>query len=94
MRVFEERSRRRRWESWPKEGGIEPDMLVEDRLRSCRDDKEESWEGREERLRKVSGIEREMTLPCGEQVMPRHEQGVGLEGFHEERTEEDDFADG
>ena len=25
-----------------------------------------------------------MTLPCGEQVMPFHEQGVELEGFHEE----------
>ena len=32
-------------------------------------------------MRKVSGIEREMTLPCGEQVMPFHEQGVELEGF-------------
>jgi len=43
----------------------------------------------------VSGIEREMTLPCGEQVMPFHEQGVELEGFHEERTEgDDDFAAG
>lgn len=36
-----------------------------------------------------------MTLPCGEQVMPFHEQGVELEGFHEERTEgDDDFAAG
>ena len=43
----------------------------------------------------MSGIEREMTLPCGEQVMPFHEQGVELEGFHEERTEgDDDFAAG
>lgn len=38
-------------------------------------------------LRKVSGIEREITLPCGEQVMPFHEHGVELVGFHEERTE-------
>lgn len=45
-------------------------------------------------MRKVSGIEREMTLPCGEQVMPFHEQGVELEGFHEERTEGDDCAAG
>ena len=42
----------------------------------------------------MSGIEREMTLPCGEQVMPFHEQGVELEGFHEERTEGDDLAAG
>lgn len=43
----------------------------------------------------MSGIEREMTLPCGEQVMPFHEQGVELDGFHEERrTEGDDFAAG
>lgn len=62
VREFDEMSRRRRWESWPKEGGMEPDVLVEDRLRSCRYDKEESWEGREERLRKVSGIDNEMTL--------------------------------
>lgn len=33
-----------------------------------------------------------MTLPCGEQVMPFHEQGVEVDGFHEERTEGDDFA--
>jgi len=42
-------------------------------------------------LRKVSGIEREITLPCGEQVIPFHEHGVELDGFHEERTG-DDFA--
>lgn len=42
----------------------------------------------------MSGIEREMTLPCGEQVMPFHEHGVELDGFHEERTEGDDLAAG
>jgi len=92
VREFAERSRRRRLESWPKEGGIEPDKFVEERFISCRDDKEESSEGKEEMLRKVSGIEREMTLPFGEQVMPCHEQGVELDGSHVERTEEDDFA--
>lgn len=34
------------------------------------------------------GREREMTLFCGEQVIPCHEHGVELDGFHEERTEE------
>lgn len=31
-----------------------------------------------------------MTLPCGEQVIPFHEHGVELDGFHEEKTTEDD----
>jgi len=44
------------------------------------------------RLRKVSGIEREITLDCGEQVIPLHEHGVDVEGFHEERREGDDVA--
>lgn len=44
------------------------------------------------RLRKVSGIEREITLDCGEQVIPFHEHGVDVEGFHEERREGDDVA--
>ncbi|GAU13291.1 hypothetical protein TSUD_42450 [Trifolium subterraneum] len=38
------------------------------------------------------GIEREITLDCGEQVIPFHEQGVEVEGFHEERREGDDVA--
>lgn len=37
-------------------------MFVEERLRSCRDEREESEGGREERLRKVFGRETEMTL--------------------------------
>ena len=35
-----------------------------------------------------------MTLFCGEHVMPCHEHGVWLDGFHEERIDEDAFADG
>lgn len=71
-----------------------PEILVEERLRSCREEREESCKGKEERLRNVLGREREITLLCGEHVMPCQEQGFGLDGFHEESTDEDDFADG
>lgn len=85
-RELEERSRRRREEREPKEGGMGPEMLVEERLRSWREEREESCEGREERLRNVFGIESEITLFCGEQVIPCHEQGVEeFDGFQEER---------
>lgn len=40
----------------------------------------------------MSGIESEITLDCGEQVMPFHEHGVEVEGFHEERREGDEVA--
>lgn len=94
-RELEERSKRRRFVSWPKEGGIVPEMLVEERLSSCNEEREESCGGREERLRNVLGREMEMTLFCGEQVMPCHEHGVWVLGFHEERIDEDAaFADG
>lgn len=43
----------------------------------------------EERLRKVSGREREMTRPCGEQITPCHAHGVGCEGFHDGRRDDD-----
>lgn len=91
-RELEERSRRRRLLSCPKEGGIVPEMLVEERLRSWRDEREESSEGKEERLRKMLGREREITLFCGEHVIPCHEHGVWLDGFHEESTKGDCFA--
>ena len=78
----------------PKEGGIEPEILVEERLRSCREEREDSCEGSEERLRNVLGREREITLFCGEHVMPCQEHGVRPDGFHEERIDEDAFADG
>lgn len=41
-RELEERSRTRRLVSWPKDGGIAPETLVDERLRSCRDEREES----------------------------------------------------
>lgn len=71
-----------------------PETLVEERLRSCRDDREDSCWGREERLRNVLGREREMTLFCGEHVMPCQVHGVGLDGFHVERMEEEALAEG
>lgn len=40
------------------------------------------------------GRESEMTLFCGEHVTPCHAHGVELDGFHEERTGDDDFAEG
>lgn len=40
-------------------------------------------------MRNVLGIEREMILSWGEQVMPCQEHGVGLEGSQEERTGDD-----
>ncbi|KAM0018459.1 hypothetical protein Hdeb2414_s0026g00674321 [Helianthus debilis subsp. tardiflorus] len=61
-------------------------MLVEERLRSWRDEREESCGGRDERLRKVLGIEMEITLFCGEHVMPCHEHGVGEDGVHDGRV--------
>jgi hypothetical protein len=73
---------------------MEPETLVEERLRSCRDEREESCEGRDERLRNMLGRDTEMTLSCGEHAMPCHEHGVGLDGFHEERTEEDALKEG
>lgn len=39
------------------------------------------------------GTETEMTRFCGEHVMPSHEHGVKLDGFHEERTGEDDLEE-
>lgn len=93
-RELEERSRRRRCVSLPNDGGMVPETLVEERLRSCKYEREESCVGREERLRNVLGREREMTLVCGEHVMPCHEHGFGLDGFHEERMEEDALAEG
>lgn len=78
----------------PKVGGIEPEILVEERLRSCREEREESCEGREEILRNMLGSDREITLFCGEHVIPCHKHGVELFGFHEESTGEEAFADG
>lgn len=75
-RELEERSRRRRLVSWPKEGGIVPEMFVEERLRSWRKESEEIAGGIEERFRKVFGRDREITLFWGEHVMPCHEHGV------------------
>ena len=69
-------------------------MLVEERFKSCNEDKEESPVGKEERLRNVFGRETEMTLPWGEQVIPSHEHGVGLEGFQEESTDDLDLVKG
>lgn len=62
LREFEDRSRRWRLDSWPNEGGIGPEMFVEERFSSCREEREESEGGREERLRKVFGREMEITL--------------------------------
>lgn len=86
---FEERSRRRRCGNEPNDGGIWPEMLVDERLRSWREERDESCGGIEERLRNVFGIEREMTLFCGEHVIPCHEHGVIEDGFHEDRTVEE-----
>lgn len=83
---FEERSRRRRCGKEPNDGGIWPEILVDERLRSCREEREESCGGIKERLRNVFGIEREMTLFCGEHVTPCHEHGVIEDEFHDERT--------
>ena len=63
-------------------------------MRNCKEERKETCGGREERLRNVIGREREITLSCGEQVMPCQEHGVWLFGFHEERIDEDAFADG
>lgn len=93
-RELEERSKSLRRVSWPNEGRIVPEIFVEERLRSCREEREESCGGKEDRLRNVLGREREMTLFCGEHVTPCHEHGVGLDGFHEDRIDEDDFTDG
>lgn len=71
-----------------------PEILVEERLRSCSDEREASCEGIEERLRNMLGREREITLFCGEHVMPCHVHGVGLDGFQEERIEDDALAEG
>lgn len=60
---LEERSRRRRLESWPMEGGMVPEMLEEERLRSWREDREASFGGMEVMLRNVFGREMEMTRP-------------------------------
>lgn len=40
------------------------------------------------------GRESEITLSCGEHVMPCHAHGVELDGFHEESTADDDFEEG
>lgn len=86
---FDERSSSRRCGKEPNDGGIWPEMLVEERLRSWREEREESCGGREERLRNVLGIERDITLFCGEQVIPCHEHGVSEDEFHEERMLEE-----
>lgn len=57
-------------------------MLVDERFKSWSDESDESCDGSEERFKKVFGIEREMTLFCGEHVMPCHEHGVGEDEFH------------
>ena len=88
--ALEEISRRRRLERRPREGGIGPDRLVEERLRNWRDERVESEGGNVERLRKVLGSESEMTLWSGEHVMNFHEHGVGLEGVQLEKRDEFD----
>lgn len=87
-REFEERSRSLRWVSFPNEGGIGPERLVEERFRNCREEREER-SGIEDRLRKVSGIETEMTLLSAEHVMPYHEHGVWSCGSQEEKSDGD-----
>lgn len=82
-RALEERSSRRSEERRPRDGGMAPEMLAEERLSSCSDVREESCGGSAVRLRKMLGRAREMTLPCGEQVTPSHEQGVEREASHE-----------
>ena len=62
-----------------------PERLVEERLSSWREERVERMGGRELRFRNVLGREREITLLCGEQVMPCHEHGVGLDGSHVEK---------
>lgn len=80
--------------SMPNEGGIVPETLVEERLSSCRYERDDSFGGSEVRLRNVFGSESEITLFCGEHVMPCHEHGVRLEGSHEDRIEEDNLDEG
>lgn len=45
-------------------------------------------------MRNILGRETDMTLFCGEQVMPCQEQGVELDGFQVERIEEDCLTKG
>ena len=59
---MEERSNNRRWVSRPKEAGIEPDTLVDERLRSCKEEREDNSGGKNERFKNVLGREIEMTL--------------------------------
>lgn len=73
----------------PKEAGIVPEMLVAERFRSWRDERDDRESERDERLRNVSGMEREMTLFCGEHVTPCHEQGLSVLGFQEDRIGDD-----
>ncbi|GER55459.1 sister-chromatid cohesion protein 3 [Striga asiatica] len=47
----------------------------------------------EERFRKVLGMEMEITIWAGEQVIPGHAQGVGAEGSHEEERDEEEDED-
>lgn len=77
-------------DSRPNDGGMVPEILEEERLSSWRDEREESCGGKEVMLRKMLGRERDMTLFCGEQVMPCHEHGVGWEGFHVGSMEDGD----
>lgn len=58
---------------------------MEERFRSWRDEREERDGGRDERFRNVLGREIEITLFCGEHLIPCHEHGVGDDEFHEER---------
>lgn len=67
---------------------MEPEMLAAERLRSCKEVREEMEEGRVVRLRKVFGRDRDMTLFWGEQVTPFHWHGVGWEGSQVESGEE------
>lgn len=65
--------------------------MVEERLRSWREESEASSEGKAERLRNVFGIEIDMTLFCGEHVIPCQEHGVWLDGVQEDKTADDDL---
>lgn len=67
---------------------------MDERLRSCREEREESCEGIEERFRNVFGRVTDTTLFWGEQVIPCHEHGVWLDGFQEESNGDEDLAKG
>ena len=77
----------------PNEAGIEPDMLVVDRFRNCREESEESCVGSDERFRNVFGSDSEITLCVGEHVMPFHEQGVDEDRSQDDNTDDDNDGD-